>query len=131
MIYVIVFYVFSQKFHDFCSYAFVFNLFLLYFCIGHDEMFLFYSFTSSCPVFSRPLTCWRYCLFSIMYPCFLFHRFIDHQCMDSLFCSIFLCVCFYAVSTKYYFSAVALIYSLKLGSKLNLNHRYLCAIKIS
>lgn len=28
-------------------------------------------------------------------------------------------------------AAVALIYSLKLGPKLNLNHRYLCAIKIS
>ena len=57
---------------------------------------LFYMWLSSFPSAS----CWRACLFSIVYSCLLCHRLIDHRYvglfLGSLFHSIDLCVCFCA-----------------------------------
>ena len=43
-------------------------------------------------------TCWRHCLFPIVYSCLLCWRLIDHRCvglfLGSLFCSIDVYVCF-------------------------------------
>ena len=61
---------------------------------------------------------WRDCLFLIVYSCLLCHRLIDHICaglfLGSVFCSIDLCICFWA-SNHTVLITMALYYSLKLG----------------
>ena len=68
--------------------------FILYMVLENVLISFFYIWLSSFP----RTTCWRDCLFSIVYSCLLCRRLIDHKCvglfLGSLFCSIDLCACF-------------------------------------
>ena len=70
----------------------------LFLCIvlGSVLISFFYMKLSSFP----STTYWRDCLFSIVYPCLLCHRLVDHRCMGLslgfLSCFIDLCFCFCA-----------------------------------
>ena len=58
-------------------------------------------------------TCWRDCLFSIVYCCLFCQRLIDCSCvglfLGSLFCSTDLYVCFYANTTLFYYSSFVVL----------------------
>ena len=65
-------------------------------------------------LFSFPnTTCWRDCLFSIVYSCLFCQRLIDCRCvglfLGSLFCSIDPYVCFYANTTLFYYSSFVVL----------------------
>ena len=65
----------------------------LYMVLKNVLISFFYKYLSSFP----STTYWRDCLFSIVYPCLLCHRLIDHNCVGLfLFCFFDLCVYFCA-----------------------------------
>ena len=75
-----------------------FFLFFFFWYMARESVLnpLIYMQLSSFPT----TACWRYCLFSIVYSCLLYHRVRDCKCVDlflgSLFCSTDLyvfCVC--------------------------------------
>ena len=68
--------------------------FWVYFCVWCEGGFYIRWFTCGCPAFPAS-TCWRDCLFSIVYFCLLCQRSVDHRCMGLFLGSLFyLCVLF-------------------------------------
>ena len=76
----------------------------LFLCMvwGCVPVSLIYMWLSSFP----STTCWKDCLFPILYSCLLCQRLIDHECLGlflgSLFCSIGLSVCFGTSTTLFW-----------------------------
>ena len=95
--------VFFLDFYNFLCYVQVFNPFWVNFCIWHKIVVQFHSFACGCPIFPSPFI--EETPFPVVYSWFLCHKSIDHICMclflGSLFCSINLCVCFYASTTLF------------------------------
>ena len=79
---------------------------IIFKCLTHFEFIFIYD-VRGCSNFilsSFPSTAyWRDCLFSIIYPCLLFHRLIGHKCMSlflgCLFCLIDIYISGFCAST--------------------------------
>ena len=98
-------YVLFYEFYVIVSYICLSSILSLFLCMVWESVLTssIYMWLSSFP----NTTCWRDCLFSTVYSCFLFWRLIDRRCvclfLGSLFCSIDPYVCFCANTTLFLF----------------------------
>ena len=90
---------FFLEFYSFRSPTEVFNLFWVSFCVWYKTVVQFHSSAHGCPVFLTPLfevTVLSSIVCSWLLCCKLIDQICMSLCLGSLFCSINLCVCFYA-----------------------------------
>ena len=82
-----------------------------FFCILCEEHSNFIDFHVAIQL--SHTTCWRDCLFSIVYSCLFCQRLTDYRCvglfLGSLFCSIDLYVCLYANTTLFYYCSFVVL----------------------